>query len=119
MPALSPATRRANAQRRFNLNRELQRLMNYYEGSYRGRFGRTASVPQSLTIRGLAQELAARRIQKAVRARQTRQARQRATALAIAHTSARAPRNLVAAVAYNPNRVARLRRNYGLHANNF
>jgi hypothetical protein len=67
----------------------------------------------------LAQELAARRIQKAVRARQTRQARQRATALAIAHTSARAPRNLVAAVAYNPNRVARLRRNYGLHANNF
>lgn len=119
MPALSPATRRANAQRRFNLNRRIQQLMNYYSGSYRGVFGRTASVPQANTIRGLVRELAARRIQKAVRARQTRQARQRATAAAIAHTSARAPRNLIAAVAYNPNRVARLRRNYGLHANNF
>lgn len=110
MPSLSPATRRANAQRRFNLNREIQRLMNYYAGSYRGVFGRTATHRQANAIAGLQRELAARQIQKAVRARQAR---------ARAHTRARAPFSNIARAAASPRRVRHRISTYGLNANDF
>lgn len=110
MPPLSPATRRANAQRRFNINRRLQELMNYYAGSYRGRFGRTASVPQANKIRLGMRELAARRIQKARRNQLARRAR------AISHTRARAPASNIAAAAWHPRRVQHRVNTYGLNS---
>ena len=70
MPPLSPARRQANLQRRRNLNAEIRRLKNYYEGTYRGVFGRTATASQAQIIANMMRELAARRIQAAVRRHQ-------------------------------------------------
>lgn len=110
MPTLSPARRRANSARRANLNAEIKRLKQYYSGSFTGQLGRTATRRTMNNINNMIKELAARRIQKAVRAHQ---------AYARAHARNRAPLNLVMAAAYNPSRVARLRKQYGMRANNF
>jgi len=105
MPSLSPATRRANSVRRRNLNAEIRRLKNYYSGTYgNGSIGRTANRRAAQAINNMVRELAARRIQKAVRARQAR---------ARAHTRTRAPSNLVLQVAMSPARVGRLYKTYG------
>jgi hypothetical protein len=117
MPPLSSARRRANLERRVYLNKHLRQLYNHYYGPYE--LGPTLSHHQIAYINSVKKELAARRIQKAVRARQARQARAAAYARAISHTRARAPLNLVMATAYNPRRVSRLRNQYGLRANNF
>jgi len=109
MPPLTPTRRRANAQRRFNLNREIERLKNHYAGSYRGVFGRAATVRQTQAISNMIKELAARRIQRIVRARQAR---------ARAHTRARAPLMNIARAASHPRRVEHRIRTYGLNYNN-
>jgi len=112
MPSLSPARRNANVQRRRSLNAEIRRLKNYYSGTFKGEFGRTASARHMNKIMNMMRELAARRIQATVRRRQ-------ATArVARAHTRARAPRNNVAAAAFSPRRVGHVVRTYGMNAMN-
>ena len=109
MPPLSPARRQANLRRRRNLNIEIRRLKNYYPGTFTGELGRTAGTRQMNAIMRMVHELAARRIQSAVRRRQ---------ATARAHTRARAPRNVVAAAAFSPRRVGYYVRKYGMTATN-
>jgi hypothetical protein len=109
MPPLSPARRRANATRRRNLNNEIKRLRAYYSGTFTGQLGRTANMRAMTAIINMRRELAARRIQSAVRRRQ---------AMARAHTRARAPRNNVLAAALSPRRVGHVVRKYGLNAMN-
>lgn len=104
MPPLSPNTRRANSIRRRNLNAEIRRLKNYYSGTFTGQLGRTANLRTMRNIQNMVHELAARRIQKAVRARQAK---------VRAHTRTRAPSNLVLQVAMSPARVGRLYKTYG------
>ena len=110
MSPLSPARRQANLQRRRNLNAEIRRLKNYYSGTFTGQFGRTATTRQMNTIREMIHELAARRIQAAVRRRQ---------ATARAHTRARAPLNNVLAAALHPRRIGYLKRTYGNISNKY
>ncbi len=109
MPPLSPARHNANVQRRRALNAEIRRLKNYYSGTFKGEFGRTASARHMNKIMSMMRELAARRIQATVRRRQ---------ATARAHTRARAPRNNVAAAAFSPRRVGHMVRTYGVNALN-
>ena len=93
-----------------NLKREINRLKNYYSGSYRGAFGRTANVRATAHIRNLNRELSAlsaRIIQNAVRAHQAHVRR------AKAHTRNRAPSNLLASAVFSPKRVKKMSNKYG------
>jgi hypothetical protein len=104
MPPLSPARRQANMKRRVNLNNEIKRLRGYYSGTFTGQLGRTANARAMAIITNMRRELAARRIQSAVRRRQAK---------VRAHTRARAPANNVLAAALSPRRIGYLMRTYG------
>ena len=104
MPPRSARAKLANLNRRRALSREINRLKQYYPGTYMGRFGKTASASQMQAIQNLVRELAARRIQGAVRRHQQRRRN---------ISRARAPATLVRQAAMSPVRVARLYSMYG------
>jgi len=83
-------------------------MRSHYSGTFTGQLGRTATVSQMKLFNNMVRELAARRIQSAVRRRQAK---------ARAHTRARAPANNVLAAALSPRRIGYLMRTYGTISN--
>ena len=104
MPPLSARAKLANLSRRRSLSQEINRLKKHYSGTFTRRFGRTASESQMQAIQNLVRELAARRIQGAVRRHQQRRRN---------ISRARAPATLVRQAAMSPAYVTRLYSMYG------
>jgi hypothetical protein len=75
-----------------NMKKEINRLKNYYAGTYRGRFGRTATLNQERIIKNLERNV---------------------EALIRQHTKARTgTRNELAKKVFSPNRVAKMTKMY-------